>query len=505
MMMQKQPVRTSPGSVCSLRGGAVPGTPAVTIVAKMDDQVIGYKDLAAIPKDKAILDIERPDLMMYEPHFSYSLLEHTERSLSPRSLSPPLSPESSVMSKESRECVEQKSSGSSSPASTLPPVCRRSSVSKSTLHQQHFHRPDNGTNIYKKPPIYKQDLSHAPQSKHMEDLIIESSRFPAAQPPDPNLPSKIETESWPCPPSVAVLEKEWKRRSGAQKAAGKEEEEEEDEYDESDDLQRLRQMQKQELNKIQSNLGKLILKEEIERATPMRRKTRSLPDRTPTHLGTRSPSFPSCSRSGLSRLQSAEFSSSHTDKANHNFQVRLFLFLSFLPALLLFCFHCLRAYYTMRVCTCACACVCVCVCVCACRTAMLRAGGWTEGTRCPPCSSRRSDIDMHLCCSGYKKLHTLYTHQICFNSSVRKEKIRITADCTVCVCVCVCVLKIYPYEMLMVTHRGRNKLPPGVDRTRLERHLSPEEFENLFGMTMEEFDRLSLWKRNELKKRLSLF
>ncbi|GAA6074747.1 dematin-like, partial [Tachysurus ichikawai] len=52
---------------------------------------------------------------------------------------------------------------------------------------------------------------------------------------------------------------------------------------------------------IQSNLGKLILKEEIERATPIRRKTRSLPDRTPTPLGTRSPSFPSYGRSGLSR------------------------------------------------------------------------------------------------------------------------------------------------------------------------------------------------------------
>jgi len=44
----------------------------------MDNQVIGYKDLAAIPKDKAILDIERPDLMMYEPHFSYSPMDRSE-------------------------------------------------------------------------------------------------------------------------------------------------------------------------------------------------------------------------------------------------------------------------------------------------------------------------------------------------------------------------------------------------------------------------------------------
>lgn len=45
----------------------------------MDDEVLGYKDLAAIPRDKAILDIERPDLMIYEPHFTYSLLDHVER------------------------------------------------------------------------------------------------------------------------------------------------------------------------------------------------------------------------------------------------------------------------------------------------------------------------------------------------------------------------------------------------------------------------------------------
>lgn len=33
---------------------------------------------------------------------------------------------------------------------------------------------------------------------------------------------------------------------------------------------------------------------------------------------------------------------------------------------------------------------------------------------------------------------------------------------------CLLSLQIYPYEALIVTHRGRCKLPPGVDRTRLE-------------------------------------
>ncbi|CAI5766482.1 actin-binding LIM protein 3 isoform X10 [Podarcis lilfordi] len=64
---------------------------------------------------------------------------------------------------------------------------------------------------------------------------------------------------------------------------------------------------------------------------------------------------------------------------------------------------------------------------------------------------------------------------------------------------------IYPYELLLVTTRGRNRLPKDVDRTRLERHLSPEEFYQVFGMTIAEFDRLALWKRNELKKQARLF
>ncbi|XP_067269300.1 dematin-like isoform X2 [Pseudorasbora parva] len=406
MMLHKQSSRTSPGTVCSLRAGGVPGSPAVTIVAKMEKQVIGYKDLAAIPKDKAILDIERPDLMMYEPHFSYSPLDRSERSLSPRSISPPPSPENSL-SKDVQDWSEPKSSGSSSPASTQ--LSKSFTVSTKVPHQQqHFHRPDNGTNIFKKPPIYKQDVSAAvPHSKHMEDLIIESSKFPAAQPPDPNQPSKIETDYWPCPPSLAVIETE-RRKNVASKTAEGEEGEEDDKYDENDlseDMWRLRKMQKQELNKIQSNLGKLILKEEIERSAPVRRKTRSLPDRTPMHLASKSPSFPSYTKTGLTRLQSAEFSSSNNDKGSQN------------------------------------------------------QNGDAQSRRIDRGNSLPSMLEQ----------------------------------------------KIYPYEVLIVTHRGRNKLPPGVDRTRLERHLSPEEFQNVFGMTIEEFDRLSLWKRNDLKKKVSLF
>ncbi|XP_073686159.1 dematin [Garra rufa] len=200
-----------------------------------------------------------------------------------------------------------------------------------------------------------------------------------------------------------LTEIEWRKKAAEQ---GKTIEEDEFE-DLTEDAKRL---QEQELQKIQSNLGKLILKEEIEKSVLIRRKTRSLPDGTNIHLGssasaTKSASLPPCSRTGLTRLQSADFTSTDNGKA---------------------------------------------------KTGM---NGDSQSGRMDRGSSLPSILEQ----------------------------------------------KIYPYEMLIVTHRGRSKLPPGVDRTRLERHLSPEEFQTLFGMSITEFDRLSLWKRNDLKKKVSLF
>ncbi|XP_062417999.1 actin-binding LIM protein 2 isoform X8 [Pungitius pungitius] len=67
------------------------------------------------------------------------------------------------------------------------------------------------------------------------------------------------------------------------------------------------------------------------------------------------------------------------------------------------------------------------------------------------------------------------------------------------------VCQIYPYEMLAVTHRVKVKLPREADRTRLERHLSPADFQQVFGMTLDQFDRLALWKKNDMKKKARLF
>ncbi|XP_050928603.1 dematin isoform X1 [Lates calcarifer] len=380
-VMQKVEGRVTPVNLPSSRGPSTPGSPATSITARVNDQVVGYRDLAALPRDKAILQVERPDLMTYQPHLSFSPLDppRRERSLSPPSTSPTMSPEVKGRRAES----ESGSPG----GSTLQLNAGR----KISTSLQHFHRPDNGTNIYRKPPIYKQDVT-----KHLEGSgVIQSAKFPAAQPPDPNQPSKIETEYWPCPPSLAAMEIEWKKKKL----------QEEDEFE--DLTEEAKTLQEQELEKIKSNLGRLILKEEKEKAVHFRRKTQSLPDRTHMHssLSASASKSPSRSGSGLTRMQSAEFS--------------------------------------------------------------------TDGDKGPSAAQ---------------------------NGEARRERMDRGNSLP-----SILEQKVYPYEALVVTHRGRCKLPPGVDRTRLERHLAPEQFEQVFGMPMAEFDRLSLWRRNELKKKVSLF
>lgn len=45
----------------------------------MDNEILDYKDLAAIPKVKAIYDIERPDLITYEPFYASGYDDKQER------------------------------------------------------------------------------------------------------------------------------------------------------------------------------------------------------------------------------------------------------------------------------------------------------------------------------------------------------------------------------------------------------------------------------------------
>ncbi|XP_030315137.1 actin-binding LIM protein 3 isoform X4 [Calypte anna] len=270
-------------------------------------------------------------------------------------------------------------SGRSSPYYSQLDV--RSSTPTSYQAPKHFHIPAAAeSNIYRKPPIYKRhdNLPAATKSKTSED-IAQSSKYSPAYSPDPYYHSESEYWSFQGSPKAP--------RARRFSSGG-----EEDGYDRG-------------MHKIQSGIGRLILREEMKArsnsyADPWTPPRSSASSREALHtagyegslngypLISKSASLPAYRRNGLHRPPSAELF--HYDSTN--------------------------------------------------------AVNW-----------------------GMREY------------------------------------KIYPYELLLVKTRGRNQLPKDVDRTRLERHLSQEEFYQIFGMTIAEFDRLALWKRNELKKQARLF
>jgi actin-binding LIM protein len=65
--------------------------------------------------------------------------------------------------------------------------------------------------------------------------------------------------------------------------------------------------------------------------------------------------------------------------------------------------------------------------------------------------------------------------------------------------------KVYPYEMLRRNREKKAVLTTDIDRERLERHLSPDEFQEIFDMNIEQFYNLSEWQRVNLKKKAKLF
>ncbi|XP_046508313.1 actin-binding LIM protein 1 isoform X7 [Equus quagga] len=432
-----QPTRTSSESIYSRPGSSIPGSPGHTIYAKVDNEILDYKDLAAIPKVKAIYDIERPDLITYEHFYSSGYDDKQDRQSlgeSPRTLSPTPSAEG-YQDVRDRMIHRSTSQGSiNSPGYSRHSYTPTTSRSPQHFHRpgnepcsgrnsplpyrpdsrpltptyaqapKHFHVPDQGINIYRKPPIYKQHAALAAQSRSSED-IIKFSKFPAAQAPDPSETPKIETDHWPGPPSLAAVGADMRRRS-----SGREEDDEE--------LLRRRQLQEEQLMKLNSGLGQLILKEEMEKESRERSSLSASRYDSPINsasraLSSKTSSLPGYGRNGLHRPVSTDF-------AQYN------------------------SY-----------------------------GDVSGGVR------------------DYQTLPDGHMPAMRMDRGVSMPNMLEP--------------KIFPYEMLMVTNRGRNKILRDVDRTRLERHLAPEVFREIFGMSIQEFDKLPLWRRNDLKKKAKLF
>ncbi|XP_063261351.1 actin-binding LIM protein 1 isoform X10 [Prinia subflava] len=240
-----EPTRTSSESIYSRPGSSIPGSPGHTIYAKVDNEILDYKDLAAIPKVKAIYDIERPDLITYEPFYTSAYEDRQERQSlgeSPRTLSPTPSAEGY------QDIRDRMIHRSTSQGSINSPVYSRHSYTPTMSRSpQHFHRPDQGVNIYRKPPIYKQ---------HGADM---------------------------------------RRRS-----SGREEDDEE--------LQRRRQLQEEQLMKLNSGLGQLILKEEMEKESRGRSALSASRYDSPAHASaSKTSSLPGYGKNGLHRPVSTDF------------------------------------------------------------------------------------------------------------------------------------------------------------------------------------------------------
>ncbi|XP_032378656.1 actin-binding LIM protein 1 isoform X13 [Etheostoma spectabile] len=404
---RERPTRSSSESICSRPGSSIPGSPGHTIYAKVDNEILDYRDLAAIPKVKAIYDIERPDLITYEPLYTTSLDEREERGENVGELH--------TARRERSPLPDDKFSRNMSPT----PPCEGSYDRRERILQRSTSQGSIGSPVYNRHG-YTPTLSRSPQHFHRPGTDPLSGR---------SSPLPLRPDSRPVTPPLSLTPKHfhlpdqgsniyrkppiYKQHEGRRRSR---------EEDEEEALKR-KQLHEEHLSKIQSGLGKLILKEEMEKEEIRERHARSLsaqrydPKQTNCDADPTSPtktnSLPGYGRNGLHRPQSTDFTQ-------------------------------YNSYGDM-------------------------CGGGREFQHIKDGRAALARMDR-----GVSMPNMLEP-------------------------------KVYPYEMLMITSRGRAKLPRDVDRTRLERHLAPEKFFDIFGMEIQEFDRLPLWKRNDMKKKAKLF
>uniref|UniRef100_A0A8C5B111 Actin binding LIM protein 1a n=1 Tax=Gadus morhua TaxID=8049 RepID=A0A8C5B111_GADMO len=380
---RERPTRSSSESVCSRPGSSIPGSPGHTIYAKVDNEILDYRDLAAIPKVKAIYDIERPDLITYEPMYTTSLDERDERRESVGEVNPTVTWTGYC---DRRERILHRSTSQGSIGS--PVYNRHGYIPTLSRSPQHFHRPGAD-----------------PPSGRSSPLPLRCDSRPVTPPLSQtpkhfHLPGTVWSRSAPCPcltpspPSPPPFSSPW--HSSLSPRCG---------LSTFLVLSRLFSLALSlclYLSLSLSGLGKLILKEEKEKEQSRERHSRSVSaqryDPKPSNCEPTSPSktnsLPGYGRNGLHRPQSTDF-------------------------------------------------------------------------------------------TQYNSYGDMMDRGVSMPNMLEP--------------------KVYPYEMLMITSRGRAKLPREVDRTRLERHLAPDTFFDIFGMEIQEFDMLPLWKRNDMKKKAKLF
>ncbi|CAB1443969.1 unnamed protein product [Pleuronectes platessa] len=161
-----KPTRSSSESSCSRPGSCTPGSPGRTICAKVDNEIIDYRDLAAIPRVKAIHDIEYPDMISYKSVNNNPPAVDNKGSREDRSNPAESTGNLSETTEEGfemrRNIPKSTSHGSFGVHTTYQRHSYTPGLSRSP---QHFHRPDEGFHMYRRPPIYKQQDPNSPTSQ----------------------------------------------------------------------------------------------------------------------------------------------------------------------------------------------------------------------------------------------------------------------------------------------------------------------------------------------------
>ncbi|XP_037399929.1 actin-binding LIM protein 1 isoform X48 [Pygocentrus nattereri] len=421
-----RPTRSSSESICSRPGSSIPGSPGHTIYAKVDNEIIDYRDLAAIPRVKAIYDIERPDMISYESlHSTSSTLDRQGRHSpgeSPRTLSPTPSAEGCY---DMRERIMQRSTSQGSIGS--PVYSRHNYMPSLSKSPQHFHRPGM---LKLCSSLRSGNSDNRPTSPFRHHFL------PHNKGTEPSSGRSSPLSSRPATPTLSLTPKHFHipdqgmnmyRKPPIYKQHGSDVRSRSRDEDEEEHLKR-RHLQEEHLSKIQSGLGKLILKEEMEKEMNRERYARTLTTQRYDSQHTNCTADPSCPTSKTSSLPGYG------------------------------------------------------------RNGLHRVSNCPQSTEFSQYNSY-GDV-----CGGQRDFKPIQDGQVPISRMDRGLSMPNMLE-----------HKVYPYEMLTVTNRGRAKLPKDVDRTRLERHLAPEVFFDIFGMEIQEFDRLPLWKRNDMKKKAKLF
>ncbi|XP_044152634.1 actin-binding LIM protein 1 isoform X2 [Bufo gargarizans] len=491
--IKRKPTRSSAESVYSRTGSSIPGSPGHTICAKVDDEILDYKDLAAIPKVKAIYDIERPDLITYESFHTSTYDERqsvgepqsprSDRSSvlnerSPRTLSPTPSTEGYM---DGRERMIQRST---SQGSLNSPVYSRHNYTPTVSRSpQHFHRPELlCTGVQRLPYMRNGSFSSAhsdsrPNSpfRHHTILHVKGTEPPSGR----NSPLPYRPDSRPLTPTYAQTPKHFHLPD-----------------------QGLNIYRKPPIYKQHAAMAAFNNSEDIIKSSKFPAAHAPAPGEVPKIETDYWPGPPSLAAIGDTRRRSSgrEEEDEELQRRRQLQEEQLMKLNSGLGQLilkeekesrerppsasrydsaLLSCKEPHPSYLSLR--------------SDASKTSSLPGYGRNGLHR--PVSTDFAQYDSYGDFSGgvrdYQSLPDGHVPVMRMDRGLSMPNMLEP--------------KIYPYETLMTTNRGRNKMLRDVDRTRLERHLAPEVFQDLFKMTIQEFDKLPLWKRNDLKKKARLF